>query len=358
MMRKKVVLWMAVLTMALLGVSAHAIPIHFEDGSLAAEAVAVDGAARTIDVQDFHLLSVPGDGSALIFADGAFLEISEDDISDMIEQVGEDRIDGLADADDLETVARGSDSDDVKALQSALIAAGYLSGSADGQFGGKSASAVSAFEAAMGLEQTGEADPLLQLLLDSVRQSTVNIVADYDPAMQYAPLVGKTQANLTAIAGYGLDLDYDDISGTGTLGNGCVIKLNASGEADIDACEFELQFVLAVKQDASGEAVLTPVGRLSCKCVRRPIMQTLLLKSGDLRCELTVGELQAGLSGVKSVESGDVALNADAVRLLANAAEAGELKYRIGCKYSSYDGALSADQLNAVSEIGKAAQAM
>lgn len=361
MMRKAVVLWITVLTMTLTGLSARAIPIHLEEGSLTVEAAAVDsedGAAQAVDAQDFHLLSVPGDGSALIFADGAFLRISEGDIPDVIEQVGRSRLDGLADADDLETVRRGSDSADVKALQSALIDVGYLTGSADGQFGSKSAAAVSAFQAAMGLKQTGVADPLLQLLLDSVRQQTVNIVADYDPAMRYAPLLGRTRADLSAIADHGLDLEYDDITGTGTLGNGCVIGLDASGEADIDACEFELRFVLSVNPDASGEAVLTPVGLLRCECVRRPIMQTLLLKSGEMRCALAVDDLQAGLSGVRSVETGSVTLTADALRLLAGADEAGELKYRIVCKYSAYDGALNADQLSAVSEIGRAAQEM
>lgn len=366
MMLKKIALWIMALTVALMGVNALAIPVHYEAGSLSAEAFLRTGAGEdeyedepeAIDVQDFHLLGATEDDSLLIFADGAYYEVDTEDMPEVIRQVGEGRIEALGNVENFETVGRNSKGDGAKALQEALIALGYLTGSADGQFGGKSTSAVSAFQRDMGLEETGEADALLQLLIASAREDVVNIVTDYDPAARYAPLAGKTQANLAAVAEYGLVLNLDDISGEGTLGNDAVVELDASGEADIDNCVFELEFALLVGHADDGSVTVTPGVQLRCESVRRPVMQELLLKSGDLRCTLPVGDLKTSLSGVKSVETGVAVLDADALQLLANAAEAGELKFRIGGKYNAFDGEVDEDLLTAVSNIGKAGQAL
>lgn len=63
------------------------------------------------------------------------------------------------------TLAKGSKGDDVKKLQAKLIELGYLTGSADGIFGNMSKEAVMAYQQAMGLEATGEADAEMQKVL-------------------------------------------------------------------------------------------------------------------------------------------------------------------------------------------------
>ena len=50
-----------------------------------------------------------------------------------------------AEAAGYQTLQKGSKGDDVKALQQRLIQLNYLSGTADGDFGGKTASAVELF---------------------------------------------------------------------------------------------------------------------------------------------------------------------------------------------------------------------
>lgn len=367
MMRKKIALWVLALTIALMGVNACAIPVHFEDGArtiqvvaLSTEAEASDEDAEdadTIDVQDFHLLSGEDD-DLLIFADGAYYAADAADMPDVVEQVGAERINALPRPENLKDIRRGGKSSEAKALQDALIALGYLAGTADGQFGGKSQRAVSAFQKAMGLEETGEADALLQLLIASAQEETVNIVADYDPLMRYAPIAGKTEANLAVAADCGLTLDFDDVAGVGTLGNDSTIELESSGGTDLDSYAFEMEFVLLVKVGEDGNATVSPAVKLNCACVRRPIMQELLLKAGDFRCTVPITGLENTLDGVTIIESATAKLNADALKVLANAAEAGELKFRIGCKYNSFDGEVDADQLVAVSNIGKAGQAL
>ena len=64
-----------------------------------------------------------------------------------------------------QTLQKGSKGDDVKALQQRLIELNYLSGSADGDYGGKTASAVELFQSAVGLTATGIADADTQTAL-------------------------------------------------------------------------------------------------------------------------------------------------------------------------------------------------
>lgn len=366
MMRNKVLLWVMVLSIALTGMAAIAMPVHYEQDALTAQAAVIDSAAQleaaaeggeAISVQDFQLLSRIGDGRMLIFADGRYMTVNEADMADVIEQVGEARINALPQIP-AGTVQRGSDKAAVANLQQALIDAGYLSGAADGSFGGKSASAVSAFQKDMGLEETGAADPLMQLLLASASQAPVSIVAEYDPAMRYAPIVGKTDANLAAISEFGLELKLDDISGEGELGNGAAIGVDASGNSDLDNYFFNLEFALFVRPDEAGEFTVTPAIKLSCECVRRPIMQEIILKSGDLRATVPVGDLHSTLSGPKAIEIGMANLDEAALKVMANAAETGELKFRINCKYNAFDGAADATQVNSVANIGLAGLAM
>ena len=63
------------------------------------------------------------------------------------------------------TLSQGNEGQLVHDLQSALVELGYLSGSADGKYGPKTAKAVTDFQAANGLSATGSADAATQGLL-------------------------------------------------------------------------------------------------------------------------------------------------------------------------------------------------
>ena len=67
-----------------------------------------------------------------------------------------------AEAAGYQTLQKGSKGDDVKALQQRLIQLNYLSGTADGDFGGKTASAVELFQSTVGLTANGIADAATQ----------------------------------------------------------------------------------------------------------------------------------------------------------------------------------------------------
>jgi len=64
-----------------------------------------------------------------------------------------------------ETLQKGSKGDAVKALQARLIELNYLSGSADGDYGAKTVSAIELFQKAANITATGIADEATQLAL-------------------------------------------------------------------------------------------------------------------------------------------------------------------------------------------------
>lgn len=66
----------------------------------------------------------------------------------------------------LNTLQRGDKSEEVREMQAILVEMGYLSGIADGDFGGKTEAAIREYQTAMGLEATGIADEAtLRLIL-------------------------------------------------------------------------------------------------------------------------------------------------------------------------------------------------
>ena len=90
------------------------------------------------------------------------------------------------------SLARGDRGAEVEALQARLNAVGFPAGSADGQFGGKTESAVRAFQAAAGLPETGEADAETRRLLFSARALLYAPEDDGEDApMVWIPRTGK-----------------------------------------------------------------------------------------------------------------------------------------------------------------------
>ena len=367
-MKKRKALLLA-LAMVLVGMCGHAMPVHMDEGPIALTGEIVTDAARlvsgteqaaesaeeaTVETADFQLLCRAADGDMLVFADGKFLKVPADALAAVLEQTGNGNT--LPKPEVFTALKRKDNGDAVRAMQEALAAMGYLSSNIDGDFGTKTERALSDFGQAMGLKGVTEADVLLQLLIASAQADTVNIVPDYDPLARYAAIVGKTKANLSAAAEYGLALEYDDIAGTGELSNGNVITLDASGNADIDACAFEIRFVLLVNQQGDGEITVEPGVRVSCECVRRPIMRDMILKLGDARCVVPFTDLSNALSGPKSTEIAVGALDAEAVRAVAEAPEDAVLKLRINGKYRSFD--CEVDDIAPIAAICKAAQGL
>ena len=89
-----------------------------------------------------------------------------------------------------EPLAQGMKGDAVKDVQQRLIELGYLNGGADGNYGGKTAAAVKAFQQASGMEPTGEADDLTQKALFWSRTPAANAYEKLD----YQRALGEADA--------------------------------------------------------------------------------------------------------------------------------------------------------------------
>ena len=80
----------------------------------------------------------------------------------------------------IETLQKGSKGDSVKQLQQRLIELNYLSGSADGDFGGKTKTAVELFQTTAGLTVTGIADEETQNALYAEDAPKAKVYQDID----------------------------------------------------------------------------------------------------------------------------------------------------------------------------------
>ena len=146
---KRTMILTLVLAIVLMGMGAYAMPIKVSNGTFTATATdTADGSEYALDVEEFQLLGKDADGAYLVYSDGHFLTVSAGFMQPVLDAIGGDA--SLPVIADMQTLSRGSRGEGVETLQRALIRLGYMSGSADGDFGGMSERAVSAAQEALG----------------------------------------------------------------------------------------------------------------------------------------------------------------------------------------------------------------
>ena len=333
--------------------AAYALPIRMKGDELTVQALVMkDGSDTNLTLTTCHVLGKNPDGSYLVYQDKGLYTVQSSELRDAL---------GTLDADipalgQLETLSRGMVSDDVLAFQENLRALEYLTGTSDGDYGPGTQAAVQAFQEDNGLEPTGTADEITRLLAASLTEKQSVVRYRYDPTAQYAPIMGHTDVDLESVISSGLRLDYDDIKGEGFISNGRAYQVDASGAADLDKYELTVRFGLLTQETEAGMVEMLPVLRISCLCVRQPMMKTVTLKSGLSRGEAAVEEMTVKLEGVYSLEEALVPLTDQMVDVLAGAGEAGELKLRIEGQYRSFD--IDIDDPASVAVVGQAAQAI
>ena len=334
------------IALIMLAGTAWAMPVELTNGAATVSAFDLhDNLETELTLRSFHLLGQdPEDGTYLIHDGQGLYTISAEEMARTVTLEGE--VPQLGTVSELTAGMRG---EEVVPLQQKLRTLGYLAGSADGDYGAGTEGAVAEFQRAAGLEATGQADEITQLLLESILGDTVYLEGVTSPEMVFAPILGKTQADLQPILEGGFDFDYDDMTGEGFISAGEPFEADASGSATLDTYRFALQFGLITRENAGGVELL-PALKLSCTCVRRPVMTTVTVKAGEARGSAAVDSLTVSLDGVYTVEKGVVLLNADMIDALAGAVEAGELKLRVEGQYNTFD--LSAEELESAARLG------
>ena len=352
---KKSMLMILVLALLLMSGTAWAMPIQLTNGDMTVSAYDVrDGVETDLTLRAFHLLGVDENGAYLIYYGQELFTVEDAKMDKLIGALYPENVPLL---NGQEPLGRGDARvNEVAQLQRDLFALGYLQSSVDGDYGVGTENAVKAFQADAGLEQTGQADEVVCLLLRSLREETVQLEGEIDPQVMFAPIAGRTNVDIQPVIESGLTLVYDDMTDVGFISDGKAIEYDASGEADLDKHLLTIRFGLLTREDGEGQLEVLPVAKISCLCVRRPGLASVILKSGDLRGNAAVGDLRMSLDGIYTVEQGLVVLNAQMVDALANAEEAGELKLRIEGTYLSFDVQVDESYLGNAARIGKVAQ--
>lgn len=342
MKKKWITAMVVVMTLAMLAGSAMAMPVNIIDGTVTLTGVKVnDNQAVKTDLQSFQLLGYDAEGNYLIFASPSYYSIDPQRLSGIVSQIDPGVFRELPRFAGMEELARGAKGDAVIRLQESLKAAGYLQGNADGDYGGGTEKAIRAMQAECGLEETGVADALTQLLALSMGQEEVQVSATGDATDFFEAISDRANIDTQVLLDSGLSLNYDDMTGIGFMSDGIVLTYDASGEADIDLYQLSLQFGLSVCDSASGTVDIQPAVTVSCRCVRRPVLTEIILKSGNMRGTAEITDLDVTLDGSYSLEKGTAILNEQMVAALANAKDSGELKLRVNGRYNSFD--ISAD---------------
>ena len=355
-MKRAMILFLA-LALMLAGSTALAMPVQITEGTMSISATGVEENAlpEQLELESFQMDALNAQGGYVIFANNRFYNVDAETLQPLLTVMGSPAVPALG---GLETLVRGSNNDEVKRLQEALTTLGYLKGAIDGDFGGATERGVKAFQADEGLEETGEADALLQLLAQSVVAEAIEVEPIVDPEVMFAPIEGRTTVDLQPVLDSGLAFSYDDMTGEGFITDGSKVSYDASGEADIDKYQLSVAFGLLTRENEDGNVDLLPAAKVSCLCVRRPVLNKLTVKAGTiaLRGSAAFESLEATLSGVDSLEQGVVLLDDNMVDALAAAGEAGELKLRLTGQYNTFDFAASGAQLASLSKIGQLAQ--
>ena len=336
-------------------------------GNALAQTVRFAGKPRTIPVTNAEseeleylqaltigLLGLDDNGAVELYADGRLMFASQEALQQAVPQLDISELPVLS---ELKNIAKGAEVGRVVALQQALIDLGYLFGAADGSYGAQSSTAVTEFQRAMGLEETGIADAVTQQLVFSLADQEALIEIATSAEAIFAPIIDRTETDLSVFDGRNVTLEYDDIAGTGFITNGADLGISLTEGPDIDQYSMAVRFGFAVAE-SKGAVTVKPAIRIETTSVRAPLVQSVILKSGENRQTVKTTSTASGVDGSKSVESNTFNLSADAASLLASVEEAGELKIRVVGKYQSYDIEVAMEDLYKIAETGEIAVAM
>lgn len=356
-MKRRLGIVIMVLALAFVGTAGYAMPLTAGEGTVTLTCTTLDGETYELVTSELNLMG-RDEGGYLIAAEGQVLRISSGNLQSLVDSIGSNGLTSLPTLNSYTTISRGAKGDDVVKLQEKLIQSKYLNGSADGDFGGMTQRALTALQKDYGLEQTGEADAYTQMLLDSIVQDPIAISSKLVKGGRFENITSHANVDLSNAVERNLILDYDDLAGTGMITNGNQVTYSTNAAADIDKCDFTFQFGLNVQENNDGSFTVEPAMNIASVAVRRPIVQEVTLKSGTQRYTFAVSNVKSELQGIKSKESATVLLNKEVASMLAQCAEAGELKLRVICRYNTYDIDVPTSALSEIADIGYAAQGL
>lgn len=340
------------LILLLIGTSALAMPVRTSNGVATVTGHSDDDDSDAfLPLFQFQLLGLNENDDCLIFYNSRYYTVPRQEMEAILAQAGD-----VPHLSDFTSLSKGSAGDSVLRLQETLVQLGYLEGEPDGNFGGGTEQAIKLFQTTHGLKESGVADAMLQMLVYSKAQPELVIDVSAGNKPLFAPIVDRTKVDMQPIYDSDLRLEYDDMTGNGFISDGMPIVIDASGESDIEKYALTLQFGFRVQEGEDGLVDVDPAMKLDCLCVRRPMIEEVIVKAGTMRASTQVEGLATSLKGIDVVESCVVLLTDQMIETLACAEEAGELKLRVNGRYHSVDVQLEPLYLPGIAQVGRIAK--
>ncbi len=257
-------------------------------------------------------------------------------------------------AEDYPDLVIGSSGETVLKLQEDLILLGYLSGSADGDYGIGTQTGVQQFQLAYGLETSGNADAVTQwaaaeLALIKSGQAEKALKFTYPPVStveeKFAQIFEQTDADLTPFLSPEWKFSYDLFEGAGYIRRTEEVDLGtvSQQEKSIDRLQLRAYPCVAVLRNEDGRVDLIPSVHVSTSGAYCPYIQNIQINAGGELIQIDLLGSTRGLSGADVTEDDDMTLTEEALEFLETSK--GPFTFRFNGTARSYDLDVSAKQL-------------
>ena len=280
---------------------------------------AEDAVAQEMDASDFYVYGKMGDSQVSVKIGEA---VGFVDITELTSKLPEVPVAAMTDGSAMTDVNTGAKGDAAKDIQQKLIDLGYLTGTADGQYGNGTAGAVKKFQEEHGLNPTGNANVETQLSIDlaaagapTVLETTYPTIVN--PEQKFASIVDLTDVDLSRYAGAEWFFSYDAFEKFGMLDPHIVIGTFTDESSDINKISITCSLKAIVKENPeTGRLDVLPCLVTESSGAYRPYLQSAILASGGQAEQVTGGESKGALDGVIMAETGYVPLTSEALALL------------------------------------------
>ena len=235
----------------------------------------------------------------------------------------------------------------VTALQTELVNLGYLSGTADGDYGAGTSNAVVAFQQDHRLPATGMAGMATQLMIEQAVAGYVDdkLLVHYPAQLtvesKFAAIAGRTDADLSVYMNPSWRFSYDLFEDAGQLDPHIQLGGMSRDGADIDRITLDAALKVMITVDEETDRVLLqPALTVQSSGAYRPYVQGAVIVTEAGLIELTDAVNSGELDGVRLKESAWMPLSDEALQAIS---EGGISNLRILGRNESFDLEVSAE---------------
>ena len=335
--------------MLIAGLMVASVPVHAQVVKIKGEPVPMPVEAEdkgVVELKEFELYGLLDEENVLILYDGKGTSVSREAFESLLPTID---LESYPTAEGKTNLNQGARSDVVKSIQQTLIDTGYLEGTADGSYGGKTSDALRRFQTDHRLDATGAADILTQMILETAKDGRANEVLRVSyPAVltkeeKFAGILDSVEVDLEPFVSTDWRFSYDKFAGTGKLDSDLPAGQVVVEGADIDRITLDASFkIMLVRAAKTGIIAFKPAIVVESAGAYRPYVQSAVFNRGTDLVTVSKGMVSTGdLNGASLTEFTYIPLTAAAVEFLK---EGGDIDVRIKGKNQDYDFTLEVDE--------------